>query len=639
MSQFPGPATAAEPAAAPAIAALTRRDDGSVEDPATPEAWDAWVSAGRTRNFLTDDPLLDWLHRYGEAAGFQRDDELEGFDPRTDFRAFVFEQGRRFEDGVLRLIGERFPITRIATGPEDAQRLEQAEATVAAMLAGAPVIAQAVLRNPEDRTYGVADLLVRSDVLNAIVPGTLDEAAAGIGAPSLGSMDSRAPAGAPARPAWHYRVVDVKFHTLELNVNRTARPGDALPYMAQVWVYNEALGRIQGYRPPAAFLLGRSWKSGTARGTGCLERLARVDHDAVGDTGTGEPLASLTRTALDWIRRLRVEGAAWRVLPEPSVPELYPHARNTRDAPWHAAKRQIATALGELTLLPGMTPERRRAAHARGIHRWDQPGVSAAALDVADRYAAGCDGVLAANRPDRSAGPPVLPERIDGVGSAWRRPAALEFFVDFETVSNLADDFTRLPQVGGQVLIFQVGCGHREDGEWRFRQWTVDRLTESEEAGLIGRWIEHMDGLRLARGLGWGDVRIVHWSGAETSSFETAYNSARTRHGRPDWPALPWFDVLVNVVRPAPVTVRGAFDFGLKSIAKGMHAAGLIETTWMDGPTDGLGAMVGAWWCDAEAARTAEPMSSLDLMREIGRYNEVDCRAMLEIVEWLRAHR
>ena len=52
---------------------------------------------------------------------------------------------------------------------------------------------------------------------------------------------------------------------------------------------------------------------------------------------SGEPLASLTRTALDWIRRLRVEGAAWRVLPEPSVPELYPHARNTRDAPCESA--------------------------------------------------------------------------------------------------------------------------------------------------------------------------------------------------------------------------------------------------------------------------------------------------------------
>jgi hypothetical protein len=111
------------------IAALTTRDDGTVDDPQTPEAWDAWVSAGRTRNYLTGDPLLDWLHRYGEAAGFVRDDELEGFDPRTDFLTFIFERGLLFEERVLRLIAERFPVTRIATGPEDARRLECAVAT------------------------------------------------------------------------------------------------------------------------------------------------------------------------------------------------------------------------------------------------------------------------------------------------------------------------------------------------------------------------------------------------------------------------------------------------------------------------------------------------------------------------------
>jgi hypothetical protein len=41
--------------------------------------------------------------------------------------------------------------------------------------------------------------------------------------------------------------------------------------------------------------------------------------------------------------------------------------------------------------------------------------------------------------------------------------------------------------------------------------------------------------------------------------------------------------------------VTGAFGFGLKAIARAMAAQGLIETTWEDGPADGLGAMVGAW--------------------------------------------
>ena len=92
-------------------------------------------------------------------------------------------------------------------------------------------------------------------------------------------------------------------------------------------------------------------------------------------------------------------------------------------------------------------------------------------------------------------------------------------------------------------------------------------------------------------------------------------------------------------IRPAPVTVRGAFDFSLKSLAKAMQAAGLIETTWGDGPADGMGAMVGAWWCDAEAARTDGSMCDFALLHEIERYNEVDCRAMAELVAWLRANR
>jgi hypothetical protein len=376
--------------------------------------------------------------------------------------------------------------------------------------------------------------------------------------------------------------------------------------------------------------------SGGTRGTGCFERLARVDHDAVGDPRTGTTLAAITEEAIAWMRRLRAEGAGWRVLPEPSVPELYSQARSTRDAPWHHAKRLIAKELHELTILPAMNAERRRAAHARGLLRWDDPDVSAAALGISDRHAAQCDAVLAVNR---GTGPTVMPERIAGVDDAWRTPARLEFFVDFETVSNLNDDFSRLPEMGGQQLIFQVGCGRWDAGEWRFAQWTVDRITEPEEGRLIGQWIAHMDEVRRERGLEWSDVRVVHWWAAETSTFDTAYNSARTRHGRPDWPTLPWFDFLTLVVRAAPVTVRGAFDFKLKSVAKAMHAAGLIETTWGEGPTDGMGAMVGAWWCDGEAARIGGSMRDFELMGDIEHYNQVDCRTMAELVTWLRENR
>jgi predicted RecB family nuclease len=49
--------------------------------------------------------------------------------------------------------------------------------------------------------------------------------------------------------------------------------------------------------------------------------------------------------------------------------------------------------------------------------------------------------------------------------------------------------------------------------------------------------------------------------------------------------------------------------------------------------------MIGAWWCDGEAARLGGSMREQELMAEIGRYNEVDCRVMAEVLGWLRAQR
>ena len=248
-----------------------------------------------------------------------------------------------------------------------------------------------------------------------------------------------------------------------------------------------------------------------------------------------------------------------------------------------------------------------------------------------------CDAVLAANR---SVEPVVLPARLDLEDETWLSPAPLELFVDFETVSNMADDFRALPGEGGQPLIFQIGCGRLEDGEWVFDpqldQWTVDRLDEASEAKIIGAWVVRMQALCAERGITLEQARIYHWSPAETSTLSSAYNSARERHPQNEWPLLPWFDLLGEVVKKAPVTVTGAFGFGLKAIAKAMYAQGLIETSWGDGPTDGMGAMVAAWRVDESVDGSGGILLDDPLMREVADYNRVDCQVMAEILQWLR---
>lgn len=611
----------------PAGAEAVARDDTGVDrSPATDEDWDAWVSAGRTRNHALGDPLLDWLRRYGADAGFVPDTERDGYDPRADFAAFVMRKGAEFEAGVMRLLSAREGVTRIGGGWEDARSAERAADTIAAMRAGVPIIAQGVLRNPARQTYGMPDLLVRSDVLARLFPTALDYEEAHQGAPGLG-LDHV-----------HYRVVDIKFHTFELLADGSAA-GDAgsLPYLVQVWLYNEALGRVSGATPPAGYLLGRNWTAGDERGTGCLERLARVDAARYLPRRDAE-LGDLAAEAVNWVRRMRADGRGWVVLPRPSVPELYPHMRNTEDAPWHGAKAEIAAELRELTLLPRMNPRRRADAIAIGIDRWDHPLASAQNLGVTEPAgAAQLDAVLVANRSPVTV---VLPKRITRAPDVWRTPGILEFYVDFETTSSLDDTFEQLPEVGGQPLVFQIGCGHWQAGTLCVAQWTAARIDPVEEGRIIGAWLDHMAAVVATAGAGLESARIVHWSPAEPVNLESAYNSARTRHPNAAWPTtLPWFDFLLNVIRVEPVTVTGAFNFGLKSIAKALHAAGLIETTWADGPTDGLGAMIGAWWCDAEARRLGVPMIELPLMGEIAAYNGVDVRVMADVVRFLRENR
>jgi len=613
-----------------AIDALTRRSDGTEVSPSD-DPLEQWVSASATRSHVIGDPILDWLTRYGTDHGYLADSDpartSPAYDGRTDLTRFLFDQGRRFETAAVALLQDLHPeheLVAVGRGHEDIRDLKIATATFEAMRSGVPLIHQGVLWDAETQTFGAPDLLVRSDVLQDLFPAEISVEAAAVGAPDL-------PGG------WHYRVVDLKFTTLRLNARGVPRGGGSVhAYQCQLYVYNRALGRIQGYEPPESFLLGRSWERRTRgqveRGGGCFERLAQLPQD--GSLSPTRSTQAAVGSATSWLRRLRAEGAEWDVSPQPTVPELFPNLSNQQDGPWHAAKLAIAEEIHDISLLWQVGASRRGAAHAAGIVDWRDPRCTPALLGVAGKNAGTLIDLMDVNRDDE--GPSVRPDRVEAAAGEWRPWPALEFYVDFETVNDLADDFTQLPERGGQALIFMIGCGHLEDGEWQFRSFTVDVLGEDEEARIIDRWLAHMAATRARLTPDGPEPRVTHWSHAEVATFESAYNSAQERHPDREWPSPRWFDFLDQVVREEPVVVRGSMGFGLKSMGRALHDLGAIETRWDDGPADGQGAMVGAWWAQARASELGEPLSEDALMLEIAQYNEVDCRVMMEIVRYLR---
>ena len=611
------------------IDALTTAADGRPVAPETDEEWLDWVRATATRNHALDDPLLDWLDLYGKERGFLRDDELDDYDPRTDFREFIMRKGREFEDAVVVKLGTLVPVHAIATGESGSRDLKAAEETFAAMSRGEPVIWQAVLRDAESRTHGTADLLVRSDTLRELFPDSITSEASSTPAPDLD--------GGP----WHYRVVDIKFATLHFYAGGglSDTNGSVWAYKTQVYIYNRALGRLQGYLAPEAYLLGRGWQRTanrqTERGSSCLDRLGPVPQDHV--SRSRGPLALAVDQAVAWVRRARTDGEGWDLLPQPSVPELRPNMAHTSDQPWHRQKQRIATEIEDLTLLWQVGLGKRDDANRAGLLHWSDPACSAESIGITGaKRAPTLDAIIAINRS--ADGPPIRPDRVVAGESRWRPEPRLEFYVDFETVSDLDDDFSRIPHKGGQPLIFMIGCGHVEAGEWMWSCFTADGLSEQCEADIIDAWFDHMEETRQRLDPTGETPSAFHWSHAEQSTLETAFNSAKSRHPEKAWPSPRWFDFLGRVVREEPLVIQGAFQFGLKSVAKAMHTLGLIETAWEAGPTDGLGAMAGAWSCAAEAGERGRTLAETELMQEIARYNEVDCKVIMEIVAYLRAN-
>ena len=584
------------------------------------------VTATATRNYAASEPLLDWLNLYGESKGFRRDNDYDDYDERTDFSLFIMRKGIEFEGAVAKYLASIVPMCTIIKDGQRRDHPELLNKTISAMEAGSPLIYQAFLKDEGSKTYGIADFIVRSDKLRELSPNSITEEESNVGAPVS--------EGNP----WHYRVIDAKFTTLHFLAGGDISPaGSAWGYMQQVYIYNRALAQMQGYSPPGGYLLGRKWeqtiKGKKSRNNDCTNRLAFVSSNAM-----SRSKGLLSRSADDacaWIRRVRNEGETWDVIPEPSIPELRPNMGSTSDQPWHHAKSEINENLKDLTRLWQVGVEKRNTANSAGIFSWNEEGYSSDQLGVKGaKTGPTLQKIIDINRNHSLK--PILPLKLTESDQVWRKEGPVEFYVDFEPVSDLDDDFSNIPLSGGQPLIFMIGCGHKENGEWNWTSFATNDLTEPSEAEIIDRWLEHMGKVQLELGNDRENPLVFHWSHAEQSTFETAFNSATERHPEKEWQRPNWYDFLKKVVREEPITIRGSFGFGLKSVAGSMRALGAIDTAWGAGPTDGLGAMVGAWTAASEAAINGVSMKDVSLIHEISEYNEVDCKVMMEIISYLR---
>ena len=242
--------------------------------------WTQWIAATDTKNYMMDDGFLDLLqyktnHVIKEKPEYAKDiGKMIGLSNNTSgFVPSLLGCGNLFETKVIQLLktelGEKNTIN--IGGNHNARSEQKYKNTVSAIQRGIPLIFQGILRNYENKTYGVADIIIRSDWINKFLDvNALSRDELSIPAPKL-------------KQNYHYVIIDIKYKCLPLRSDGIHLRNDAnlKAYKSQLWVYNHALAKIQGYTPNYAFILGSKWKytckAENFEGSNCFERLGRID--------------------------------------------------------------------------------------------------------------------------------------------------------------------------------------------------------------------------------------------------------------------------------------------------------------------------------------------------------------------------
>ena len=530
-----------------------------------------WVTPTDLRPLFQDDPASVWLELHGAAYGFypQR--------PEYGLMRIIEKKGHKFEAAWIAHMAPEAPQVCIHTG--EARMRERFQQTLLLMQQRTPVIVQPVLWLPEDRLYGIPDVLVLIGWVRVNLPALAE---------NLVQDDDQ------------YMVIDLKFTS-----GLDKKTGDLVYYTAQMRFYSYMLGSIQGVMPHYAAIVTR-------------DRLFRPLPIPLNLSEAGGLDAEL-RQQFARYQMIASVGADLRPWEYTEIAPKY----SISDERWAAARQSM------MLRIPGGSVERMwyigtKAAqilHAAGITSLEQLLHADPALlpKGAFKRPQAMHAILTANRNGT-----YLPP-----GATLPGTHAIELFVDCEFFSNINVDFEReWPDLHGTPMIFMIGAGWYEGGTWQYRDFVASAETHAAERTMLEAYSQFIDQLTDN---GRKDYIVYHWSNAD----QTQMHASAERHllsSTHRLRMLPWYDLEKHCTQHC-CAIAGCWSYKLKEMTHALAAHdAYYEPPWPSNLEDGASAQVMGWY----AYQCTRPLESEE-MQTLRSYLEADCKALDLIIHWLRS--
>ena len=540
------------------------------------------VSPTQLRNYILNDPIIDYLEYYK----INKIDDLPSRErknsvPNNEFEEFIKQKGIDFEKKIMEEF--KYKVLKI-DGNVSAQNYFK---TIDALKNNEPIIYQGVLFDFKNKTYGRPDLIIKGEFIKKIFNEDVN------------NND-------------YYYIVDIKYSTINLSTNENYinNSNGISVFKSQILIYTNALNEILGQNNKIGFILGKKYfiiknRNKLIIDNSNFSKVGKINYET-----NDIKYNNIIKNAIDWIFRLRSEGVNWSLLPKPSIDELYPNMSNNKDGKWRLLKKELAEQIKELTLILYVGYNERSNAFKNNIYSYDDIRCNSEILNIKGTKQNIVDNIIKINY--ESCFDKIKPEIINYNLNNWRKSKdyQMEFFLDYETTTNFDNE----------NFIFMIGIGYKIT-EWSFKCFIIDNKSIESQKNMFNNFWNYIN-KKLVE-FNKKEAIFIHWTSAEP----IFYDRIKKEYNLPNKIFLDLYKTFIN----EPISIKGAFNYSLKTVAKAMYKLNLIETLWDSNSNclNGLDALVQAnkFYCENKNS---------DIMIDITNYNEIDCKVLCEILEYLR---
>lgn len=574
----------------------------------------SYHSASSVNNYILKDPFLDFVNFSCSSKSYDYENKKKN---DNSFLRFIMDAGLDFEkyiieelENIMEKNNEK--IVKVTNNREEIKMCEKYKETLKHIEDNVAVIYQGTLHGNENfKAYGAPDLIVRSDIIKLFIDNF-------------------------EVPEDKYVIIDIKYSTLKFNsaFNGMLNGGRTPAYKSQIMVYNKLLGIVLGKTPDKCYILGKGWKQPSS---GLSSDSWSDQLGVINASDSDNYYYDKIHKAFEWLTKLNEHGHEWTYDP-PSVPELYPNMCN-KSGDHNGLKKKIAEEIGEITLLWNVGVANREHAHEKGIYSITDPDLSADVLGISKKthkYKV-VDSMLKFNQGKLHSDDEVYPNIIKNNLENWQMKPVIEFFIDFETINIPYDDED---DNFGKHTIFMIGLGlNIRIGNlvnWKYINMCVPDIKNNHDDVIFNQAYDIMkysiDDINelLCEDISITDVNVYHWGSIENTIIKNLYDKYSVKY---NWEPLTLVD-MYKIFTSEPIIIKDVYSYSLKTVIKGLMKHDLIEfDAWENDMSNGLDAMYESYKIYKENEESEDVEKKL---KKVGKYNEVDVKALDKIIEYLR---